>query len=95
MLRIWDITWEAVCPLHVLLTVLKTTGPDSKLLIKLLSRQKVRASPQPLTLNPFAPETGIWQQHDFVRNSKSSVLFSKLHFHQRSGFLVIRLYRKH
>lgn len=96
VLRICDITREAVCPLHVLLTVLKTTGPDSKLCSSnCFSRQKARASPQPLTPHPFAPETRIWQQHGFLRNGRSSVLFSKLHFHQRPGFLVIRLYRKH
>lgn len=39
------------CPLHILLTVLKTTGPDSKLFIKPLFKTESQSqSPTPLLL---------------------------------------------
>ena len=95
---------------RVLLTqpaaVPKTTGPKSKKFsCTVFSGEKGRVSPTPspriapqvsFTNQLRLPETGIGRDHDFIRNDKVWFCFkNKLHFHQRSGFLVIKPHRKH
>lgn len=84
----------------------KTTGPKSKKFsCTVFSGEKGRVSPTPspriapqvsFTNQLRLPETGIGRDRDFIRNDKVWFCFkNKLHFHQRSGFLVIKPHRKH